>query len=106
MVDMNSIHGKDMAKECNFEASPSFINLMNAYYNSIIGWYRNETKFISVKDHINSGNGQPLTLRDGVLIVIMALIIGVLKSAFNTNVDQVSQTSIRVCEQLAKFIEQ
>lgn len=96
MVAINSIHAGDMAKECNFEASPSFIDLMNAYYNSSIGWYRNERNFISIKDHINSGNGQPLTLRDCVLIVIMALIIGMLKCAFNTNVDQVSQTSISV----------
>lgn len=84
------ISSKDMAIKCDLESSPSFVDLFNAYYNFSVGFYRDEIKFISIQDHIASGNGQRLTIRDGLLIIVMTLIIGGLKCAYDNNFDQVN----------------
>lgn len=84
------ILAKDMAIGCELESSSSFVDLFNAYYNFSAGWYRDEIKFISLQDHIALGNGQRLTIRDGLLIIVMVLIIGGLKCAYDYNFDQVT----------------
>lgn len=84
------ISAKDMTTECDFESSPSFVDLFNAYYNFSVGLYRNEIEFISIQYHIALGNGQRLTIRDGLLIIIMTLIIGGIKCAYDYNFDKVT----------------
>lgn len=84
------ISAKETAIECDLESSSSFVDLLRAYYNFSVGLYRDEIKFISIQNHIALGNGQQLTIRDCFLIIIMTLIIGGLKCAYDYNFDQVT----------------
>lgn len=75
---------------CDYEPSPSYLELFQAYYNLTIELSTGKTRFISISEHVRLGNGRIFTLKDyGIIFICIICIVG-LKCAHDHNFDRAS----------------
>lgn len=87
----HTISGVDgaVSVDCTFEPFVSFADLLNAYIKFTSEYLKGNLEFVSIRDHIDTGNGQSFSLGDCIVMLVCTIFFGAVKNAHDSSFDGV-----------------